>query len=180
VFTAALIYLLLLHTQKLINLFFKTVYALPKAGNARFKNTLRIAVIVFAFMSIYQYQLKYNNISKPGDAEILGKWKVEQSSINGQNIPPNTWQTNSATWTTIYFFSARYCAIGSNPYYFDRTKENFGEYSFDKSKHLLNIYFLKTKDSLHAWIDFLTANKILVKGLLGRDTINLHLNKVKM
>ncbi|MGZ4049599.1 MAG: hypothetical protein ACXVNN_09555 [Bacteroidia bacterium] len=180
VFTAALIYLLLLHTQKLINLFFKTVYALPKAGNRRIKYVLRIAVVVFAFMSIYQYQLKYKNISKPGDSEILGKWKVEQSSLNGEDIPLNTWQTDSSIWTTIYFFDARYCAIGSNPYYFDRTKQNFGEYSFDKSKHLLNIYFLKTKDSLHASINFLAGNKIIVKGVLGGDTINLHLSKVKM
>ena len=180
VFTAGLIYLLLLHTQKLINLFFKTVYALPKAGNRRFRNILRIAVVVFAFASIYQELLKYKYISKPGDAAILGKWKVEKSSINGKEIPPNAWQTDSSTWATIYFFNAGYCAIGSNPYYFDRTKKNFGEYSFDKSKHLLNIYFLKTKDSLHASIDFLTANEMLVKGLLGKDTINLQLTKVKM
>lgn len=169
-----------MHTQKLINLFFKTVYALPKAGNRRFRNILRIAVVVFAFASIYQELLKYKYISKPGDAAILGKWKVEKSSINGKEIPPNAWQTDSSTWATIYFFNAGYCAIGSNPYYFDRTKKNFGKYSFDKSKHLLNIYFLKTKDSLHASIDFLTANEMLVKGLLGKDTINLQLTKVKM
>ena len=180
VFTAALVYLLLLHITKVINFLFKNDYALPKAGNMIFKNILRTAVIVFAFMSIYLPPLKYKHISKPGDASILGKWEIEQSSINRKEIPPNAWQTDPDIWATIYFFNERYCAIGSNPYYFDRTKQNFGQYSFDKSKHLLNIYFLKTKDSLHGWIDFDTENKIFVKGLLGSDTINLRLSKVKM
>lgn len=178
-FTAALIYLLLLHTQKVINFFFKTVYALPKTINGRFKNVLRIAVLIFAFMSIYQYQLKYKNIFQQGDSEILGKWMVEQSSKNGAEIPPNAWQTHSGVWAALYFFDARYCAIGSNPYYFDRTRQNFGEYSFDKSKHLLNIYFLKIKDTLRASIYFIAGNNMLVKGLLGKDSINLHLRKIK-
>jgi len=177
-FTAGLIYLLLLHTQRLIRLFFKTVYALPKAGNRSVNNILRVAVVVFSFMGIYQDVLK--NKYLPGDPEILGKWKVEQSSINGKEVSPNAWQTDSSTWATIYFFNAGYCAIGSNPYYFDRTKRNIGEYSFNQSKHLLNIYFFKTKDSLHALTDFPTTDKMLVKGLLGKDTINLQLRKVKM
>ena len=180
VFTAGLIYLLLLHTQKLITLFFKTVYTLPNAGNRRLKNFLRIAIVAYAFLSIYQYRLKNKYLSKPGDPEILGKWRVEQSSVNGKRIPPDAWQNDSTAWATIYFFSAGYCAIGSNPYYFDRTKRNLGEYSFDKSKHLLNIYFFKTKDSLNAVIDSFGSNKMHIKGLLGRDTIDLQLRKVKM
>jgi hypothetical protein len=180
VFTAALIYLLLLHTQMLISLFFKTVYTLPKAGNGRLKNILRIAVVAYAFMSIYHDRVKSKYLSKPGDPEILGKWRVEQSSINGKGIPPNAWQTDSTIWATIYFFNAGYCAIGSNPYYFDRTKRDLGEYSFDKSKHLLLIYFFNTKDSHNAVIDSFSFNKMHIKGLLGRDTIDLQLRKVKM
>ena len=180
VFTAALIYLLLLHARELITLFFKTVYTLPNAGNERFKNILRIAVVAYAFMSIYEYRLKNKYLLKPGDPEILGKWKVEQSSINGKGIPPNAWQTDSTAWATIYFFNAGYCAIGSNLYYFDRTKRNLGEYSFDKSKRLLQIYFFKTKDSLNAVIDSFSSNKMHIKGLLGRDTIDMQLRKVKM
>lgn len=180
VFTAGLIYLLLLHTPKLINLFFQIHYTLPKAGSTILKNILRVAVMVFAFMSAYQYLIKYSDWFKPGDPEILGKWKVEQSSINGKEIPPNAWQTDSGTWATIYFKDATFCAIGSNPYYFDRAKRKLGEYSFDKSKHLLNISFFGSKDSLHASIDSFTAKKMLVKGLLGKDTIILKLSKVKM
>jgi hypothetical protein len=179
VFTAGLVYLLLLNTPKLVILFFKTVDA-PKAGNRKIKNILRVAVVVFSFMGIYQEVLKNKYLSKQGDPAILGKWKVERSSLNGKEVPPNAWQTNPGIWATIYFFNAGYCAIGLNPYYFDRTKKNIGEYSLDTSKHLLNIYFFTTKDSLHALIDFLPANKMHIKGLLGRDSINLQLRKVKM
>jgi uncharacterized membrane protein YphA (DoxX/SURF4 family) len=180
VFTAGLIYLLLLYTQRLIDLFFKSVDALPKAGNGSVKNILRVAVVVFSFMGIYQEVLKNKSLSKPGDPAILGKWKVEQFSVNGKEVPTNAWQTDPGVWAAIYFFNARYCAIGSNPYYFDRTKRNLGEYSFDKSKHLLHIYFFKTKDSLNAVIDSFSSNKMHIKGLLGRDTIDLQLRKVKM
>lgn len=180
IFTAALIYLLSLHATKIINLLFKNIYTLPNAGNKILKNIFRIAVVFFAFISIYLYSSRHRYAIKPGGAEILGKWKVEQSSINGRDIPPHAWETEPDVWATFYFFNARYCAIGSNPYFFDRTKQNFGQYSFDKSKHLLNIYFLKNKDTLHGWIDFATENKISIKCLLGKDSINMRLIKVKM
>jgi hypothetical protein len=180
VFTAALIYLLLLYSRKLLILFFKKDDALPKRSNNAIKNTLRIAVVAFAFINIYQSSLRYRTASTLANAELSGKWKVEQSSINGTKILPNAWQTDSGVWTIIYFFDDRYCAIGSNPYYFDRTKQNFGKYNFDKSQRLLNIYFFNTKDSLHGRIDFITTNQVMIKGLLGKDTINMLLNKVKL
>jgi hypothetical protein len=180
VFTAALVYLLLLRTPQLINLFFKTVDALPKAGNRAFNNLLRIAVVVFSFFIIYYDLQKNRYTSKTGDPAILGKWQVEQSSINGKKIPLNAWQTDSGVWATIYFYNARYCAIGSNPYYYDRTKRNVGEYSIDIIKHSLDIYFYNTKDSLHALIELPAANTMLVKGLLGRESVILELRRVKM
>lgn len=179
-FTAALVYLLLLYSQKLFILFFKKDIASTKRSNNAIKNILRIVVVVFAFINIYQSSLRYGNASTSANIELSGKWKVEQSSINGVEILPNAWQTDTSVWTTIYFFDDRYCAIGSNPYYFDRTKPNFGNYSFDKSKHLLNIYIFNTKDSLHGSIDFISTNQIMIKGLLGKDTVNMHLKKVKM
>ncbi|MEO8766041.1 MAG: hypothetical protein ABI416_17195 [Ginsengibacter sp.] len=180
VFTAALIYLLLLHARELTKLFFKTVYALPKPGSSTFTNILRISVVAYAFLSIYQYVLKNKYIDKTGDPEILGKWKVEQSSMNGQEISSNAWQTDSTAWATIYFLNAGFCAIGSNPYYYERTQRNIGEYSFDKSKLSLNIYFFKTKDSLHAIIDSPEPGKMSLRGMLGKDSISMRLSKVKM
>ncbi len=180
VFTAALIYLLLLYSKRLLILFFKNDDALPEPGSNTIKNMLRIAVVAFVFINIYQSSLRYGNAFSSANAEISGKWNVEQSSINGAEVPPNAWQTNSGVWATIYFFDNRYCAVGSNPYYFDRTKQNFGKYNFDKSKHLLNIYFFNTRDSLHGRIDFITSKQIIINGLFGKDTIKVHLVKVKM
>jgi hypothetical protein len=180
VFTAALIYLLLLYFQKILMLFFRTNYPMANPVNNVIKNVLRISVLAFVFINIYQSSLKYSNASATEDAALSGKWKVEECWTNGVETSPNAWLTDSSVWATIYFFNDRYCAVGSNPYYFDRTKQNFGKYNFDKTKHILNIYFFNTKESLYGRIDFITPSQIMIEGLLGRDTINMHLNKVKM
>ena len=178
VYTGGLTYLLLLHAKKLINLFFKTNSTLPKIGSVVFKNVLRIVVVVYAFMSIYQYLISEE--FKPGDPEILGKWKVDQMIINGKEKLSNAWQTDSSSWASIYFNDAKYCVIGSNPYYFDPAKAIWGEYKFDKPKHLLDISFYNLPDTLHVSIDSASSNKMLLNGKLGKDTVRLRLNRVKI
>ena len=178
VYTGGLTYLLLLHAKKLINLFFKTNSTLPKIGSVVFKNVLRIVVVVYAFMSIYQYLFREE--FKPGDPEILGKWKVDQMIINGKEKLSNAWQTDSSSWASIYFNDAKYCVIGSNPYYFDPAKAIWGEYKFDKPKHLLDISFYNLPDTLHVSIDSASSNKMLLNGKLGKDTVRLRLNRVKI
>ena len=180
VFTAALFYLLLLHWQQLAALFSRTVDALPRILSPTLKNILRAAAIAFAFMSIYHEVLKQRRPSYPDNAALLGKWKVTTSSVNGKEIVPNAWQADSSRWTAIYFFNTTYCAISPNPYYFDRTKSRFAKYAFNKARHLLSIYFLRTSDSLKASIDFVSASTILVKGSLDSDSVHMQLTKVKM
>lgn len=179
-FTGALIYLLFLHAPLVINLFFKAGYALPAVGNPWVKHALRLTLIVFAFTGIYRDLIRSHSVPKTSDSGILGKWTVQTAVINGKEIASNAWQTNAATWASIYFFSSRYCAIASNPYFFDRTKPNYAEYHFNQKGHSLSMYVLNTKDSLRATIDFPSINKMLLKGLLGKDSIQLQLWRVKL
>jgi hypothetical protein len=180
VFTAALIYLLLLHSRQLAILFFKTVYPAPNVGKPRLKIVLRIAVVAFAFMSIYHEVLKYKDKPQPVTTALAGKWKVEPSFIGGKAILPHTRGSDPGGWGAIYFFGRGYCAISSNAYYYDRNTTNFGKYSLDTSGHFLRIYFLNTKDSLQAGINFINAHTILVKGLLGKDSVSMELTRVKI
>jgi hypothetical protein len=180
VYTGGLTYLLLLHAKNLIILFLKPNYTLPKIGSVVFKNVLRIVVVVYAFMGVYQYLIKFHDEFKPGDPEILGKWKVDQMIINGNEKLANAWQTDTSAWASIYFNDAKFCIIGSNPFYFDQAKAIRGEYKFDKPKHLLDISFNSLPDTLHVSIDSASLNKMLLNGKLGKDTVTLRLTRVKM
>ena len=179
-FTATLCYLLLLHGRELAALFFKTDYPLPKVGRRGLNIVLRIGVVVFAFVSIYHDVLKYQRLPQPVTTVLDGKWKVEPSLITGQANLPHTGETDAGRWGAIYFFGPGYCATSSNSNYFDRAHSTFGRYHLDTSKHLLGIYFLHTKDSLRASIDFIDTQTAFVKGILGKDSVSMKLTRVKM
>ena len=179
-FTATLCYLLLLHGRELAALFFKTVYPLPKVGQQGLRMVLRIGVVAFAFASIYHDVLKYQHMPKPATTVLDGKWKVEPSPGNGEVLIPHTKGADAGNWGAIYFFGPGYCATSTNAYYYDRTQANVGKYSFDISGHVLRINFLHTGDSLRATITFITTQTILMKGLLGKDSVSMQLKRVKM
>ncbi len=176
-FTAALCYLLLLHRRQLASLFFRTVYPLPGVGQPGIRMVLRIAVVAFAFASIYYEVVKFRHIPQPVTTELDGKWRVEPSPVNGEALLPHSGDTR---WGAIYFFGPGYCAVSANANYFDRANATFGRYQLDTSKHFLGVYFLHTNDSLRASIDFIDARNAVVKGVLGKDSVSMELRRVKM
>jgi len=178
-FTGGLLYLLLLHARSVINFFFHAGYALPAVGNPWVKHALRLALIVFAFIGIYRDVITPSPSLINDDSGIMGKWTVQAAVINGKEVAPDAWQTNAGTWASIYFFSSRYCAIASNPYFFDRSKPKYAQYQFNKSGHWLTLYLLHPTDTLRASIDFPSPNKAVLHGLLGKDSIQFQLYRVK-
>ena len=179
--SSGLIYLILLHWEKLLQLFFNKVDRLPKISNVLLSNLLRLAIIILAFLSNLQWVTPWKK--ERFDTLLQGKWKVDDQIINGKPIQAHAWEKDTSViiWSTLYIEDG-YCTISTHPYYFDPKKAKFTTYTYNASKRTLQIKFSEEKgkeEIFNATVDSLIGDKMIIKGILASDTMILKLTRVK-
>lgn len=175
IYSLALIFLLLLHREKLKIVFFDLVDHLPpiSLGRSWIKHCLRVLPIVAAFMS-----LKALIAIHPYDQTLKGTWTVEKLIRNGQVQPATAWLTDRKAWSRVYFAGYEGCAFSPNPYRFEPSESLLGSYEFDSLQNKLQIAFY-SNDTLRATISNRTPEAMRLQGVLGRDTLDMQLARLR-
>ena len=175
VYLAALVFLLLLHVERLKIVFWDFVDQLPgiPVGRSWVNHSLRVLPIAVAFIS-----LKALIAIHPYDQTLKGTWKVEKLTRNGQVQPPTAWLTDTRAWSRVYFAGYEGCAFSPNPYRVERSESLFGSYEFDSVQNKLQVTFY-SYDTLRATISNRTAEAMRLQGILGGDTLDMQLTRLR-
>lgn len=174
VYSLALLFFLFLNRQRLKVILFDLVDQLPDiASNRRWaKHSLRVLPIAIAFIS-----LKLLIDAHPEEQVLKGSWKVEKLVRNGQTQSPTAWLTDPKAWSRIYFAGQMGCAFNPNPYRFESWESQLGSYEFDSLRNKLQVAFY-SRDTLRALVSNRTADAMRLQGILGRDTLDIHLSRI--
>lgn len=174
IYLLALVFLLMLHAQKLKMIFWDLIDHIPAIPFRRswVKNSLRLLLIAAAFVC-----LKVAIATHPYDQTLKGTWTVKNLIRNGQVQPATAWLTDHAAWNRVYFAGYEGCAFSPNPYRFEPTESLLGSYEFDSLKNTLLVVFY-SHDTLRATIRNRTAEAMLLHGVLGRDTLEMQLARL--
>ena len=175
VFLLALVFLILLHIKQLKSIFWELADHLPviPLGRNWIKHSLRILVIVTAFVS-----LKVLIAIHPYDHTLKGTWKVENLMRNGQAQPTTAWLTDRRAWSRVYFAGYEGCAFSPNPYRFDPGESLMGSYEFDSLQNKLQVAFY-SHDTLWATVSNRTNETMRLQGVLGSDTLDMQLARLR-
>lgn len=178
--TSGLIYLLLLHWEKLTQLFLYTIDHLPGNPNRALNNSLRLGIIILAFLTQLQWVTPLREDRT--DTLLQGKWKVKQQTVNGIPFGPHDWEkdTTVSVWSNLYLEGGWFTASG-HPYYFDQNNAKFGQYTYHVAEKALEVKFLgeKGKEEVSKFtVVTLNGDKMQVNGILKDDTVTLSLTRV--
>ncbi|WP_223860888.1 hypothetical protein [Spirosoma validum] len=175
IYSLALIFLLLLHIEKLKMVFWDLVDHLPAVsfGRSWIRHSLRVLPIAVAFIS-----LKILISNRPYDQTLKGTWKVEKLIRNGQVQPNTAWLTDMRAWSRVYFAGYEGCAFSPNPYRFEPSESLLGSYEFDSLQSKLQVAFY-SNDTLRATISNRTSETMRLQGVLDRDTLDMQLTRVR-
>ena len=69
------------------------------------------------------------------------------------------------------------CAFSPNPYRFESWESQLGSYEFDSVQHKLQVAF--SRDTLQAVISNRTVDTVRLQGVLGYDTLDMHLLRIR-
>ena len=174
IYSLALVFFLFLHRERLRTALFDLIDQLPSIPSARswLKHSLRVLPIAIAFIS-----LKLLIDTHPDDQVLRGSWKVEKLVRNGQVQSSTAWLTDSRAWNRIYFAGITGCAFTPNPYRFESWEGRLGSYEFDSLRNRLQVAFY-SRDTLRALVSNRTADAMRLQGILGRDTLDIHLSRI--
>ncbi len=186
VLAAGLIYLLLVDYSRLTEVFFRTREALPTItlGSHKIKNTGRLLVMVLAFGYIFLFYQKSKGYS---ESELHGVYNVTSLRVNQKPINlAGTFQ--DSVLNRVYFDDGNVCILQYN----NHKRRLFGRYEYDPKQHVLqSIFELKSigpgdyrprekADTLQATLRRLpTNNSYSIAGLMGRDSVQMVLQKVR-
>ncbi|WP_240625392.1 hypothetical protein [Spirosoma pollinicola] len=174
-YSVALVFLLLLHRERLKLIFWDLVDQLPgiPLGRGWVKHSLRVLPIAVAFVS-----LKALIATHPYDQTLKGTWQVEKLVRNGQVQQATAWLTNKKAWSRIYFAGYEGCAFSPNPYRFDPGESLFGSYEFDSLQNKLQVAFY-SHDTLRATLSNRTTEAMRLQGILRHDTLDIQLSRLR-
>ncbi|WP_338871822.1 hypothetical protein WBJ53_26405 [Spirosoma sp. SC4-14] len=171
IYSLSLVFLLLLHWERLKTIFWDLVDHLPHIplGSSWVKHSLRLLLIAMAFVS-----LKVLMLIHPNEQILKGTWKVEKLIRNGRVQPTTAWLTDNKAWSRVYFAGYEGCAFSPNPYRFDSGESLLGGYEFDSLQNKLQVNFY-SHDTLRATLNNRTTETMRLQGVLGHDTLDMHL-----
>lgn len=174
VYSLALVFLLVLHRERLKQILWDFVNPLPPISPRRswVRHSLRVLPVAVAFISI-----KMLITVHPSEQTLRGTWKVEKLVRNGQVQPATAWLTDRAAWTRIYFAGYEGCIFSPNPYRFESGESLGGRYEFDSLQNKLQVAFY-SHDTLRATISNRTTEAMRLHGILGRDTLDMQLARL--
>lgn len=175
IYVLALVFLLLLHIKKLKIIFWDVVDHLPTIpfGRSWIRHSLRVLPIAVAFISL---NVLISN--HPYDQTLKGTWTVEKLIRNGRVQPPMAWLTDTKAWSRIYFAGYEGCVFSPNPYRFKSSESLFGSYEFDSLQNKLQVIFYP-HDTLRATLSNRTAEAMRFQGVLGGDTLDMQLARLR-
>ena len=136
-FTLGLIYLLVLERAAIVAFFRQTVSRLPAIKLGGWKNLLRLGIVLYGFGFIYFV----TTTKRP--ATLVGKWKVERLTVNGEIMGDMDWLKNDRAWKHIYLEDYGRATFSPNPYVVEPGRSMLGLYTIDKGTGALHF-------SLHA------------------------------
>jgi len=174
VYSLALLFLLLLHGDRLRTVFWDLMDHLPRIElcGGWVKHSLRLLVIAVAFVS-----LKVLLLIQPSEQTLKGTWQVEKLIRNGRVQPATAWLMDNRAWSRVYFAGNAGCAFSPNPYRFDWGESLLGSYAFDSLHNRLQVNFY-SGDTLRATLSNRTADAMRLQGVLGRDTLEMQLARL--
>ncbi|GAB2578122.1 hypothetical protein [Spirosoma areae] len=175
IYSLSLVFLLLLHGKRLKLIFWDVVDHLPNIplGRSWIKHSLRVLPIVIAFVS-----LKVEINMRSNDQTLKGTWTVEKLIRNGRIQPATGWLTDRKVWSRIYFAGYEECVFSPNPYRFEASECLGGSYKFDSLQNKLQVAFY-SRDTLRATISNRTTEAMWLQGVLGRDTLDMQLTRLR-
>lgn len=170
-YTAALLYLLLLHWKELVALFLPVITERPAIGSVFLRHFLKaLAIAVPAIMIIKV--VRQNPISP-----LAGKWRVEHLVYNRDTVKANAWEVNAKAWTTVYIEEHGALALCANPYIYDNQRADLVPFEYDSSLHRLRL--TDGSDSLVVTVNGYDGAHMRWDGLYGSDTVMLQLSRVE-
>lgn len=177
IYSLALLHLLILRWNDLVQFFLKSSSAAPKIGIYWLKNLVRFLCIFSAGALIYSY-VPQEEESKA----LLGKWQVDWMVKNGDTVETNDWLTDEYAWTTVYVEGYKQLSFSPNPYLFDNDRASFLSYTFDKKKNLITGVSKingQPSDTSKILISEQTENSMRWKMVYYGNTIDMKLSKAQ-
>ncbi|MFD1140951.1 hypothetical protein ACFQ4C_07520 [Larkinella insperata] len=174
VYSLALVFLILLHRERLKTVFWNRIDRLPGMiiRPGWLKHSLPLLPILAAFVS-----LKVLIATHPDDQLLKGAWKVEKLIRNGQAQSPTDWLTDREAWSRVYFAGAQGCAFSPNPYRFEAGESRLGHYEYDRGRNQLLVVF-HSRDTLRARISHRTPDFIALQGVLNGENLQMQLTRL--
>ncbi|QNF31446.1 hypothetical protein HUW51_01385 [Adhaeribacter swui] len=186
VLSAGLVYLLLADYGYLSEIFLRSRNALPviSLGSQKFKNLARAFVMVLAFGYILLFYQRSKGYS---ESELHGIYNVTSLRVNQK--PVNLAGTlQDSVLNRVYFDDGNVCILQYN----NHKRRLFGRYEYNPAQHSLkSIFDLKSvgpgdyrprekADTLQAILKhFPDSNSYTIAGLMGSDSLQLVLQKVR-
>ena len=180
VFTLALVFLLLLDSDKLKQAYWDITERLPtiSLGGSWTKQGLRVLTLLGAFAVV-----AYASSLVKDEKTLAGTWQVERFTRNGRLLPADAWLTDSTAWKRVYFAGWHGCSFSPNPYRYQPKECFLGEYQFDSTTNQLQIVFFRDqdriKDTLRALVYNRSSNAMRLQGVLRRDTLEMQLARLR-
>jgi hypothetical protein len=175
--TAALVYLVAPHRERIANLLFQRMPEADGTTRSASSTVLRVAVLLLAFVTSAIWVTPIGKAKV--DTILSGKWRVDRQTVNGRPVSPDSWQedTTVSVWSNLYLEDG-YFTVSSHPYVFDPARTKWGKYTYDSARRSMTVTF---PDSVSGTltVDTLAGNRMAVRGLLNRDTVALSLTRVK-
>lgn len=171
---SAVMYIAMQDYRKIANFFFAASTSLPrfKFKNQLIKNVIRISAIVIPLMlliSHYEVQFLPN---------VTGKYKILKMTVNGEErlLDP----CNDSVYSNVYFDLGGYFVFMSDNF----INRQVGRFQFNETTRQFKTIWQYPKglnDTLFAHISSLdTENKMMLSGIMGKDTLSMLLLKMKV
>jgi hypothetical protein len=170
----AVVYIALQDYHKIKNFFFRATTSLPEINfnNEIAKNIIRISAIVIPLLILiphYEIQFRPN---------LTGKYKITGMTVNGKEILIDT--CNDSIISHVYFDLGDHFIMMSDNF----INRKVGRFKFNESTRQFKTvwqYPKELKDTLYARVSVLDKeNRMLLSGIMGNDTLNMELLKVKV
>ncbi|MFB6456732.1 hypothetical protein ACE38W_15780 [Chitinophaga sp. Hz27] len=170
-FTAALLYLLVLHWHVLLPIV-ATSFLKPLSAGVGIKTMVRVLIIGSSLaFAIYVANFVTNK------QQIAGKWEVMQATKNEQQIPAAAWLTDSTSWKNIYIENYRRITCSPNPYVVEEKRAQNGEYFLNSRKDTIKLLIFHRKEPIFAAVNYIDNDHMEWRYSDGMDKILLKLTR---
>lgn len=143
------------------------------------KNLLRITPVALALGGIL-----FVVLDEKSDTVLYGAYQVDSFKRNEQLMPTDAWVRDSTVFSKVYFSGPQGCAFSPNPYRYKPQESLRGDYQFDeKNKQLDVVYYYGAHedivDSVTYTVTDHTPNRMTLKGIWNRDTLEMKLTRIR-